>query len=240
MKDIKDILAYLGLSFKSFLTQLFFHFLSLFLVVVLIFSIFLFYYKLLTRTAVIFLLFFFILILHHVLKSSFLIKQQWILNTGFAFFLKYQGMLPQPTGQENDSINRLSSGQIRSWLKSTHDDFVEKGVRVFSKKLLWSVSTLKRTVCYDFILDKETGKKMQQITMKYFFIKVLIFLMLLIPFVMISVLFTIGLQIELKFIFVLLGFCFVYFLNAAIFEPIFYLLVQRKIFNLISQSSGGI
>jgi hypothetical protein len=239
MKDIKDILVYLGLSFKVFLIQLSFHFLSLLLLVVLIFSVFLFYYKLLTRTVVFILLFCLILMVHHLLKNKLLLKQHWVLMTGFASFLKNPARFVSIPEKEKESIQALSPVEIRSGLKGTRAVFREKGARIYSKKLLWSVASLRQSVCHDFVPDHDMGKRMKRVAWKYFIIKILFFLMLLIPFILISILFTMGLRVELKFLIVLLGFGFVYFLNAAISEPLFYLLVQQKIFNMVSQFSQG-
>ena len=229
----------MGFSFRVFLKQLFFHLLGLLLLVILVISIFLFYFPLLTRPAFILSLFFTIFLVHQLLKNSLLIRHQWSMMTGFAGYLADPNNFVSPA-RERKSDSILSAEEIRSELRHSRFLFREWGVVTVSRKMCWSFTTLKHTVFRDFVLDQILAKRMRVITWKLFVLKALAFLVLLMPFILVSILFTLGLRSELKLVIVLLGLAFVYFLNAAIIEPVFYLSVQKKFFQCLSQSSQGI
>lgn len=237
--DLKDVLAYLGISFRVFLIQLFFHFLCLFMLVVLLFLIFLFYHRLFTQPAVVVFLFVAVLLAHHLIKNRVLSRQQWALITGFAHYLADTEHLVPASFHWGKSGPGVSLVEIRSKLGRTRNDFRNTGIGVVSRKLLWTVTSLRHTVSHNWVPDHQWAKRVRKITCRFFFLKALLFLLLLIPFAGVSILFTVGVRPELKLIVFLLGVSFVYFLNAAIIEPVFYLLVEKKVFPLIPQFSQG-
>jgi len=74
---------------------------------------------------------------------------------------------------------------------------------------------------------------------KYFFYEFFVFIAILVPFAIVSFLFSSGFEVKgsVNFLIFTLGFIFVYFLETSLIKPIFYLLIQKKLYEQIYSSS---
>ncbi|MFC2155886.1 hypothetical protein ACFLRB_05305 [Acidobacteriota bacterium] len=217
MNELRDILIFLSVSFHRFFLNFLLYSGYFFMVVVL--TAFAFFFSL--RTFGNYTLFIAVMavliVIHFLVKQRLFRKRQLRLNLLFVEFLKNKGRQDiTPVEPKEFSLKKVK--KMKSGLK-------KEGAGFISNKLLLALTALQ-TGGGDDTWAKRKLRKLKTVTLKYIFIDVMVFLIILIPFALISFLFTKGLGVGIQLLIYLLGFLFVYFLNSAVFDPIVYLIIQ--------------
>jgi hypothetical protein len=152
------------------------------------------------------------------------------MNVMFLYFLD----MDVGAGKDFLQVKLPGAGDLANIVKKARGELRKAGVKVILNKLLLAVSGVR--------LKNEKGSVSREIDVnvrlsfiyKYVLLQFFIFFILMIPFGAISFFFTMGMGVTLagpvRYLIYLLGFLFVYFLNAVIVEPIVCLLVQRRVY----------
>lgn len=236
MKDIKDILVFLSLSLKIFLSLVFFNFLYLLMSIMIIFGLFFVSPAPMNHLGSLLLLLISIIASHIVFKNIFLFKYQWLLNFRFINFL---GNNPSPNPQITIDYERglkLPIEEIKSQYKAVKSGLKPRGLALFSKMFVISLIMTLITREHPFNWNRCITENLKKCILKLYLLNLLIFFMILVMFTLISFLLTIGIRLELKLLIFFIGFLFAYFLHAALFDPIVSLMIQKQTYLSVSQS----
>jgi lipopolysaccharide export LptBFGC system permease protein LptF len=128
---------------------------------------------------------------------------------------------------KNDFTPAKTSSLPAGKLKAVKTELKKTGAGFIPSKLLLAAAALQVEKKTTPLAGKEL-KKLIQKSLKYMFYEAIIFLVVLIPFMLISFLFSRGFTASIKLLTYLLGFMFVYFLDTAIFAPTFNLIIQAE------------
>jgi hypothetical protein len=230
MNDLKDILIFLSLSLKFFLGLVFFNLLYLFLCVMAIFGFFLASPSLLNRPEFLLILLAGIFVFHIILKNKFLFKYQWMLNVRFADFLTGKLSPSQETSTEYDSLSKLPVENIKERIPGIKSAFRSRELALILKPVILLTAITRQVIKSSREPEADISDSIRKQMRRYFLWNLLAFLVLLIPFISISILLTFGIQWPLKYLVFFLGFTFAYFLHNALFRPIILLLIQRRLY----------
>jgi hypothetical protein len=158
-------------------------------------------------------------IAHLQMKRKFFLKRQLKLNLLFVDFLMKEDKADLKTTDTGDLLLKKMA-ETKAELKQMGSRFI------FKKLLLTTIASRIRNESVSF--SSEKLNKLKRTTFGYILINVIIFLILLVPFTLISFLFTRGFVPSIQFLIYLVGFLFVCFLNSAVFEPILFLIIQAE------------
>jgi hypothetical protein len=105
----------------------------------------------------------------------------------------------------------------------------DQNIKIYSRKILCAISVIKRE---NNALSFKEIKNSMGLIWKYLFYELFIFIVILLPFAIISFLFSSGFVIKgsVNFLIFTLCFIFVYFLETSLIKPIFYLIIQKKLY----------
>ena len=216
MNELRDVLIFVGFSFRRF----FFNFLyyMIYFFVVLFATVFLFFYF--VRTLESYYLFagymVLLVIVNSQIEKYLFSKRQLALNLILCDFLENK--------EKKDFVPRAPGSLSRRQLKEIKARLKEKGVGFVPDKLLLAAAALLEKWGESF-LSGEKLRTLKQAAWRYLMIEFGIFLIILVPFMLISVLFTAGFGANIRVLICVMGFLFAYFLNAVIIDPIISLLI---------------
>lgn len=230
MNDFKDILLFLSLSLKIFLGFVLINLFYLLLSVLVILGLFMASPMLLIHPLFLLIMLICIVFFHFILKKGFLYKYQWMLNFRFTDFLAAGSLPNHEISTESDSISKLPVEMIKKKFQAVKSDLTPGGLPLISKPVVLLMAMIQLSV--KPTSDKKVGitEPIGKHVWRHLLLNLLAFLMLLIPFFLISLLLTIGIQWQLKYLIFFMGFLFAYFLYTALFAPIISLLIQRQIY----------
>jgi hypothetical protein len=230
-KDIRDILVYLGLSVRRFLIYLIINFFTFFFVLLLLFAIFIARPAFFSRPINMFLFLITAMMITVLMRSTLILKQKWMLGLGFFSYLRLFPDSAFPKLPEPPSSLTVSLKDIRRHLKDTRSDLKQSGAKWISRDMTMAVALMfPRGPGHSRGKIRDLPGKWRHDACRYFLLKLFIFLLCLIPFIILSLLFSIGIHPALIYLVYSLGFLFATFLYAALFELIFFFFVYRKVF----------
>lgn len=231
MEDLKDILIFIGLKPRIFLINLLWYFLLFFLVIGLTIVMFFLNYRFI-RNSLFFGLFVLLLFFtNFILKKSFYLKNQMVLNEHYLNYLKNKispdKVLESGYVHKGDLLNKVkkSNALMGQTLKKSRAGYL-------TRKIFLALSTLNLTNRQLTVFPPEFIKKIRLLIRKQVVIEMSLIGSLLLPFALISVLLSWGLWPGLKLLIFLMAAIFVYFLYSSLFEPIVFLYIQKKIFEI--------
>ncbi len=236
MKDIKDILVFLSLSLKIFLSLMFFNLLYLLMSIMIIFGLFLVSPAPMSHSGSLLLLVISIIASHIVFKNIFLFKYQWLLNFRFIDFLSKNPSPNQQIPTDYECGLKLPIEEIKSQYKAVKSGLKPRGLALFSKIFVISLIMTLISPEHPFNWNRGITENLKKSVLKLYLLNFLIFFMILATFTLISFLLTIGIRLELKLLVFFIGFLFAYFLHAALFDPIVSLMIQKQTYLSVSQS----
>lgn len=225
MNDIKDIFIFLSFFYKRFLIGFFYY--SIYFVAVIISTLLIFFinYRY-SNNNMFFIVFLFVLIIgDYFLERYLFLKNKYDLNMAFFNYLNKKKDF-------SDTVNK----NWRIELKKTKQELKDQNIKIYSRKILCAISVIKRE---NNALSFKEIKNSMGLIWKYLFYELFIFIVILLPFAIISFLFSSGFVIKgsVNFLIFTLCFIFVYFLETSLIKPIFYLIIQKKLYQRIYSSS---
>ncbi len=225
MNDIKDIFIFLSFFYKRFLIGFFYY--SIYFVAVIISTLLIFFinYRY-SNNNMFFIVFLFVLIIgDYFLERYLFLKNKYDLNMAFFNYLNKKKDF-------SDTVNK----DWRIELKKTKQELKDQNIKIYSRKILCAISVIKRE---NNALSFKEIKNSMGLIWKYLFYELFIFIVILLPFAIISFLFSSGFVIKgsVNFLIFTLCFIFVYFLETSLIKPIFYLIIQKKLYQRIYSSS---
>lgn len=225
MNDIKDIFIFLSFFYKRFLIGFFYY--SIYFVAVIISTLLIFFinYRY-SNNNMFFIVFLFVLIIgDYFLERYLFLKNKYDLNMAFFNYLNKKKDF-------SDTVNK----DWRIELKKTKQELKDQNIKIYSRKILCAISVIKRE---NNALSFKEIKNSMGLIWKYLFYELFIFIVILLPFAIISFLFSSGFVIKgsVNFLIFTLCFIFVYFLETSLIKPIFYLIIQKKLYKRIYSSS---
>jgi len=229
MNDIKDIFIFLSFSYKRFLIGFFYYSIYFFAVIISTLLIFFINYRYLNNN-MLFIVFLFVLIIgDYFLERYLFLKNKYDLNMAFFNYLN--------KNKKKDFSDTVVNKDWRIELKKTKQGLKDQNIKIYSRKMLYAISVIKSK--NNDVLFFDEIKKSMGLVWKYFFYEFFVFIVILIPFAIISFLFSSGFVIKgsVNFLIFTLGFIFVYFLETSLIKPIFYLIIQKKLYQRIYLSS---
>lgn len=227
---IKDVLVFLGLTNRRFLLQLLFNFLTLLFIILVLFAIFIINFRFVVGPIPILLFLTAAMLFYFLMRSKFIFKQKWMLFLGFSRYLaNNQDTLPDGRAEKRFST-LLALKDIRIRLREVKLELNKSGQKWVSEDIALALAVgLSGSLIQQMEKSHVSPHTLTRDSIRYFVVKFLIFISCLIPFAIISFLFTIGIQPGLTYLVYALGFLFAYFLYVAIFDPIVSLFIHRKI-----------
>lgn len=227
MNDIKDIFMFLSFSYKKFLIDFFYYSIYFFAVIISTLLIFFINYRYLNNN-MLFIVFLFVLIIGDYFLDKYIFsKNKYNLNISFFNYLN----------KEKGFSGIVANKDWRVELKKTKQELKDQNIKIYSRKILCAISVIKSK--NNNVLFFEEIKNSMGLIRKYFFYEFFVFIAILIPFAIISFLFSYGFVIKgsVNFLIFTLCFIFVYFLETSLIKPIFYLIIQKKLYERIYSSS---
>lgn len=237
-EDMRDIFGYLGLSIRRFSIYLLLNFIILLSILILLAVIFVVDFRFLSRPVNLVLVLLAALAGYALARNTIMRSQKWMLGLGFFAFMRETGSGRASLQVGNMPGSTVITGSLRESLKSVKSALKKSGLKWVSTDLAaalsaWSVDEpdLNPEALPDF------GRFYRQVANRYFLGRILVFTLCLIPFALLSLLLTIGTHTGLVHLVFAMGFLFAFFLYAAVFEPIFWFFICRRIHS-ISTSRG--
>ncbi len=219
MSEINNVLIFLSFSFRRFFLNFLLYSGYFFAIVALTVFVFFFSYRTFGNYYLFLVVLAVLVVIHFLVKQGLFLKRQLALNIMFVEFLKNKGKkVFTPVETKELSLKKVK--EMKPGLK-------KEGAGFIPNKLLLALRALQ-SGGEDGSFSSGELKKLKAETLKYIFINAIIFLIVLIPFMLISFFFTRGFMAGIQLLIYLLGFSFVYFLNSAVFEPIIYLIIQAR------------
>lgn len=243
MKEIKELMTFISFSFQTYIMNLLVHFAYLFIVTAVTVPVFFIGYNVF-HNHYLYYAFLFLLVIGNFFIRRFLVRRnQLYLNAQYIDYLYHHergnsgdrgnSFPPHDTSSfpPNAPNAREITGTVRSILS-------KQGVRMVSLKLILALAAMeinnrenreKENPATPSI-DQVQWSHLKTIPRAYQFFQLGIFLALLIPFMLISFLITMGTPLALRWLIFPLGFFVVYFLNAGIVDPLIGLMVQKRVY----------
>ncbi len=228
MNDIKDIFMFLSFSYKRFLIGFFYYSIYFFAVIISTLLIFFINYRYLNNN-MLFIVFLFVLIIgDYFLERYLFLKNKYDLNIAFFNYLN----------KKKDFSDTVVNKDWRIELKKTKQELKDQNIKIYSRKILCAISVIRRE---NNVFPFKEIKNSMGLIWKYFFYELFIFIVILLPFAIISFLFSSGFVIKgsVNFLIFTLGFIFVYFLETSLIKPVFYLIIQKKLYERIYHPSDS-
>ncbi len=230
MTDIKTVLLFFSYSMGPFLLHLMFNLFYFLLIIAITIVVFLFSYT--SNNHQVFVVYFVgIIFLSLLIRRTIFLKWHLGLNIHFLRFLtRLEGSKGQMEGAGSDSTRVSLPQNPREKLKKIKENLKKSGINRLPFKLLIALAA-------PHINGPELPKKsfvpdsihrLKRHALRLTLIEALAFLLLLIPFGLISFLFTIGMGSAIKVLIYVLGFFFALFLHSAIVLPITGLILQKR------------
>ena len=222
MEDIKTILIFISKSLKYFIKIFLFN--SIILIIILVFEMLIsLYFSRLKLSIISFILIFSSLIIVYYILSKMVLKRYvWILNESFNDFLI------------SDSNNRKSFNEradFRNVQKDLKDLLRKNGLKFLPNFIKLSLIS-KNPNSYNKQLFLKNVKDLKRVSRMTYFYHYLISTSILIPFLAISSIFTIGFNLKIKAIVFTTGILFFIFIKSAIIDPITMLQVKKHYFDV--------
>lgn len=227
MEDIKEVLIFIGYAFSQFLRHSLYYTVYFLLVLTVTISLYFLNYRFFDHFYPFIVYLVILILVNFWLKKSLFLKSQLQLNLLFIHYLENKGDL----GRENlvgflKKRSRINRKTVKESLKSGRLEFLSDKLRLAAAAFHLGI-TGDQAEAVGFP-DDDRLNRLENLTLKYMLIESIIFLLLLIPFALISFLFTRGFAFRIQFLVYLLGVLFTYFLHTTIFDPLFYLILQKK------------
>ena len=236
MTDMKTVLLFLSYSMGPFLLYLFlnlFYFLVIIGVTVPVF--FIGYtsgnYWLFGVYLVV------VIVLSVLIRRLIFFKRRLGLN---AYFFRFLDRL-ESSGDDPGKLKKAMEGKVgipynlKKILEQEKEDIQESGMKWVPGKLLL-VFGAAHIGGYDFpekIYDRGPLEDLKQQALRLAWLEAALFLFLLIPFVLISFLFTVGMESAVKDLIYTLGFFFAWFLHSSLVVPISSLILQKRMLEVV-------
>ncbi len=220
IKQIKDILEFIGIEIKLFIKIFFYKFLYFNFILFFLGILSLYFLKFLDYLySLVFILLMFIII--HI------IARRYVLNKmDFEFGLRFLGFYL------NKEINIK---ELRKLYKKNYECFYKQ--LKFNPKTGFNKLILNMAIVKALKDNKEIPKnyydRLSTLNLKFILYQLIFIFILLIPYISLSLLITIGAPIGLKLFILLIGVIFVYFLNISILEPILNLFMLKKLWDYL-------
>jgi hypothetical protein len=122
--------------------------------------------------------------------------------------------------------------QMKNSIIRIRQNLRENKAGFMTRKTFLALSTLNLTNPQLMVFTPEFLKKIRLLIRKQVVIEMSLIGALLFPFALISVLLSLGLWPGLKLLIFLMAAIFVYFLYSSLFEPIVFLFIQKKIYEI--------
>lgn len=230
-KDIRDILIYLGVSVKRFLVYLLLNLLTFSFVLLFMFGILMASYRWLARPIHMLLFLLAAMLFYCLIRNTLMFKLKWTLVHGFSVYLKNAQHYPFSDVSEESFQSQASSKENRRFLGDAKAELKKAGMRWVSKDIAVALA-IGFTGRLNLVLEKfpDLPVKCRQHSIRYVLVKMLVFVLGLIPFALLSFLLTMGTRSGLTVLVYALGILFAYFLFAAVLEPMLSLFVFKRIF----------
>jgi len=219
MNEFKQILTFISYSFRRFFVNLAVHLGYLFVTVTVTLPVFFISYKSFKNHT--FFLVYLVLLttLNYMFRRSMVFRHQLKLNVRFVRFLgNPDAFFQDDTNKKEPVIEKETIKKVQAQLK---------GSLFLPGKLLAAYTALYVEKEMDFSKKKANNLGLY---IKYMLIQLALFVVLLLPFVGISSLFTMGAAPAVTMLVYLMGLFFVYFLNASILDPILSLKLLEQIY----------
>lgn len=225
MDNFKEILIFLGFSLNSFVINIGINIGLLVLSLIVVFPLFFLSFYLFNTIYLFLILMFLFLVFIHQWRKKFLLKRQCQMNSDYWSFLETGIVAKNGLKTDWNVILIQTNGQLK-----------KKGMVVHIKKVVsaLSVAVSRRKAVGKFI--DSNHPLLRNIIIRSNVMEFTFFLLLLIPFTVISYFLTASLSGSIQILIHVVGFLFVYFLHSGVFDPIFYLLVQRDVYEEFKSS----
>ncbi len=206
--DIKEILIFTGYSFRVFIINMVIHFFYIFLVTAV--TVVMFFLDVKTiHNHIIFILYLLVLAgINYKVRSMLIMKNHLHLNLMFLHYLD---------GNKNRDFLQVKVPGNTSGIKRI--------------KMFPNLSAARAAVQLKGVENPNPARNDIYIAITFLFLQAGIFLVLFIPFGVISFLYTIGMPVVIRFFTFLLGFFFVYFLDVSILSPIVSMMMTKRIYS---------
>jgi len=231
MTDIKTVLLFFSYSMGPFLLHLMLN-LFYFLLIIAI-TIVAFFFSYTSNNHPVFVIYFVgIILLNLLIRRTIFLKWHLGLNIHFIRFLtRLEASEGQIEGIGSDSTKVNLPQNPREKLKRIKENLKKRGINRLHFKLL---TALAAPYINEQELPKESSlpdsiHRLKRHALRLTLMEALAFLLLLIPFGLISFLFTISVGSAVKVLIYVLGFFFAWFLHSAIVLPISALILQKQI-----------
>jgi L-cystine uptake protein TcyP (sodium:dicarboxylate symporter family) len=231
MTDLKIVLLFFSYSIGPFLLYLMFNLFYFLLIIAITIAAFFFSYT--SNNHQVFVVYLVgIILLSLLIRRTIFLKWDLGLNIHFIRFLaRLEGSESQIEGAGSDSSRVHLPQNPGETLKKIKENLKKSNIHRLSFRLLTALAALhingqelpKESSHPDSIL------RLKRYALRLTLMEVLAFLLLLIPFGLISFLFTIGVESAVKVLIYVLGFFFAWFLQSAIVLPISGLILQKRI-----------
>jgi hypothetical protein len=217
MKPLTHALVFISYSLRLFLINFLSSLVYLILVTAITTAAFMFAFHTFRKPYLFWLYLAVLAVVNYKIREFLFFRYQTPMNLRFLYFLEGKTdflhvELPKNPGR--------TARKLKKEIRNT-------GLTSISRKVLLAVIVLHMN---------DSNESMQKVSLppgiyKYLFFQLIAFLILLVPFGLIAFLFTLGLGVKgtVTYLVYLLGFFFVYFLNAVVVEPISGLMIQEMV-----------
>lgn len=234
MDDLKDILVFIGLNTGIFIKNLLWFLLVMFIVIGLTMVIFYMNFRFIKNNLFIGFFILILLILNYYLKKILYLKNQAVLNSRFCKYLKNSTDLNTSDVSGNEYVSDSFFVDLKKIFSQRSQHLKESGFHLITRKVLLALSILSLANNKSLRLTQDVSDRLQTLIRKQVFIEVSLIGMILLPFALISLLLSIGLWSGLKCLIFVLAYIFVYYIYSSIFEPILFLFIQKKVYEIYS------
>jgi hypothetical protein len=220
MNDIKEVLVFISFVFKRFFINMAVHLLYLIVVLGITIPVFFLGYKTF-KNHYAFIGFLVALVIINTRIRKFLFKHQLFMNAHFVLFLD-----DRETYMQSGEKTPLP-GDLKQNLDKVRNAIKTQGIGRVSRKLMAALTAMM--INREQFNIKEYVSHGRTVILAYFFFQLVMIMLLWIPFALVSILFIGNLSASVQYLIFLVGFFFVYFLNAAIIDPLMSLMVQKRL-----------
>lgn len=222
MDELKVVLMFIGFALHGIIIYMAINFAYFFVAIAVTVAVFLLGLKLTGGYGVFIVYMVIFAIINYKLRSKMVYKNQLWLDLCFLHFLdKNQDFIKQNPGPEAAafyaSIKSNLAG-LRAWFISP----------LLTSAFVSSQLKLKSSDSIQEAVTAEQWKTMKRIRLSFLGYELVLFLIIFLPFGLISFLYTIGISFPFQVLIYLLGFFFTYFLYSVIVQPILGLLILLR------------
>jgi len=215
IKQIKDILEFIGINIKLFIKIFFYKFLYFNFILFLLGILSLSFIKSIGYLESLLLILFMFIVIH-------ILARKLVLNRmDFEFGLKYLSFYLKEEVETKELMNLYSKNYNYFYKLLKFNPKTGFNKLILNLAIINSIKEIK--------ISKNDKSFLGKLNISFMLYQSIFIAFLLIPYISLSLLITIGVSIELKLLIVLIGIIFVYFLNISILEPILNLVMVKKI-----------